>query len=331
MFLFAAKLIVGSRALMMNSKLETDPHILAGKVKALALSVGFDLVGIAPAGPSKYREFLRDWLDSKKHGDMKFLEARFDERVDVGTLLPGAKSVVCVAVNYNVASFDGPEVNDLGKVAKYARGPDYHTWLKPRLYDIGDFLRASVPGSATKCGVDTVPVLERELAARAGIGYVGKNTCVIHPEVGSWIFLGEVITTIELPTDTPMLDRCGTCTRCLDACPTQALSPYAIDASKCISYLTIETDSPVDPAFSKQSGQWLFGCDICQDVCPHNRRALVSDDPRVAAKMGEGFSLDDVLSWDEKTYHDATRHMPLRRVKLQQWKASAQRAKDNYG
>ena len=306
-----------------------EPRHLASQIKDKAREVGFDLVGIAPAEPSRHRQFLRDWLDSGKHGDMHYLERRFDERTDVTQFLPGAKSVVCVAANYKTPEPEvEPQPGTTGIVARYARARDYHDWFKPRLYQIADWLREVMPGCSTKCGVDTVPVLERELAARAGIGYVGKNTCVIDPEIGSWLLLGEVVTTLELPYDQPMLDRCGTCTRCIDACPTAALTPYMIDATRCISYLTIERQQPsTDDSLALPTGNWLFGCDICQDVCPHNRKGVISLHPDVRPMMGQGFGLDDVLNWDEPAYHAATRKLPLRRVKLQQWKDRAREIK----
>jgi epoxyqueuosine reductase len=302
---------------------------LAATVKAKAMEVGFDRVGIADASPSRHRAFLRQWLDNGRHGDMQYLNRRFDERTDVAKFLPGAKSVICVAVNYNASAVEQPIDGVLGRVARYARAKDYHDWLKPRLYQIADWLRDTVAGATTKCGVDTVPVLERELSARAGVGYVGKNTCIIDPEIGSWLLLGEVVTTVELPADVPMLDRCGTCTRCIDACPTQALAPYQIDASKCISYLTIERESRMSDELQSKTGDWLFGCDICQDVCPHNRRNVISLHPDVQPVMGEGFHVEQVLNWTTQDYHDATRKLPLRRVKLEQWKERARQVADS--
>ena len=161
-----------------------------------------------------------------------------------------------------------------GRIARYALGDDYHEIIKDRLHVLADWLRQIAPDAQTRAAVDTAPVLERELAGLAGIGWVGKNTCVIHPRVGSWLLLGQIITTLSLSADEPMPDHCGTCTRCIDACPTDAITqPYQLDASRCISYLTIEHRGEIPTEFHGPIGDWLYGCDICQDVCPHNSRA----------------------------------------------------------
>ena len=156
-----------------------------------------------------------------------------------------------------------------GKIARYALGDDYHDQIKTRLHKLADFIRERAPEAQTRCGVDTAPIMEKELAARAGIGWIGKNTCVINEQIGSWLFLGEVITTLDLPADEPATDRCGSCTRCIDACPTAAITaPYQLDARRCISYLTIEHRGDIDSDLKSQISDWLYGCDICQDVCP---------------------------------------------------------------
>src|SRR5689334_13898359 len=191
-------------------------HALAGEVKRKALELGFDLVGVAPAGPSAYRDYFRQWLDGQQAGEMEYLARRFEERTDPAAYLPGAQSVICVALNYHVPlePLDERDAGRRGRVARYALGVDYHELIKHRLYDLADWLRDTVPGARTRCGVDTAPVMEKELAARAGIGWVGKNTLVINPRLGSWLLLGEVITTLALPFDEPVTDDCGTCTRC---------------------------------------------------------------------------------------------------------------------
>jgi epoxyqueuosine reductase len=254
------------------SSIATDRHQLAAEVKNFARRLGFDLVGIASAAPSEYRQYYRDWLDSGQAGEMAYLDRRFDERVDPAVYLPGAKTVVCVAMNYHVPlDRSGAEMKSPARVARYALGDDYHEHIKHKLYDMADWLRDTVPGARTRCGVDTVPVMEKELAARAGIGWIGKNTCVINPEIGSWVLLGEVLTTIDFPIEQPAVDRCGTCTRCIDACPTSAITaPYQLDARKCISYLTIEHAGAIARDLRLQMGDWLYGCDVCQDVCPYN-------------------------------------------------------------
>jgi epoxyqueuosine reductase len=296
-----------------------DVHELAGRIKAMARELGFDLAGIAPAGPSLYRDYFRQWLDDGQAGTMDWLARRFDERVDPAVYFPGVKSVVCVAINYYV-TLDAPKPdasNPTGRVARYALGNDYHDWIKRRLHRLADQMRDAT-GCQTRCGVDTAPIMEKELAARAGIGWLGKNSCVIHERAGSWLFLGEVLTDLELPPDQPAIDRCGTCRRCIDACPTAAITaPYQLDATKCISYLTIEHRAPIDAALQPQMNDWLFGCDICQDVCPFNTRATSASDPDVQPRLKNGrVDLADVLSWDVDRYRRQFHNSAVRRVSL---------------
>jgi len=216
-----------------------------------------------------------------------------------------------------------------GLVAKYARGLDYHTHVKDRLYDLADWIRDTFPEAETKVGVDTVPVLERELAVKAGIGWQGKSSCVISPAIGSWIFLAEVLTNLELPPDEPEADHCGTCTRCIDACPTGAITaPYELDARRCISYLTIEHDGAIDPAMQKQMGDWLFGCDICQDVCPFNGRAPTAIDAFLQPRF-ESLDAETVANWTLDEYHTTTRRTALRRVKLPLFQRNARIVLEN--
>ena len=189
--------------------------------------------------------------------------------------------------------------------------------IQKKLHQLADWLVQQVPGTQTRCGVDTAPIAERELAARAGIGWIGKNTCVISPKIGSWILLGEVLTTLELPADTPEPDHCGTCRRCLDACPTGALTEHHLDARKCISYLTIEHRDELSEQQIDHIGDWLFGCDICQDVCPWNHRAPEASEPAFAPRFpGGSVALDDVLAWRPKKHNPLLSHSAIKRVKL---------------
>lgn len=296
---------------------EPDTHTLAGQIKAKAIDLGFDLVGIASAEPSRYREFFRQWLDDGHAGTMQYLSDRFDERTDPATYFPHAKTVICVAQNYHV-KLDTPPPGDRGRIARYALGDDYHDLLKDRLKILADWLRAQAPGTKTRIGVDTAPVMEKELAARAGIGWMGKNTCIIHPEIGSWIMLGEVLTTLSLPTDNPAIDRCGSCTRCIDACPTDALAnPYQLDASKCISYLTIEHRDAIPLDLQGKMSDWLYGCDICQDVCPWNRKSPFATTPALQPRFPSGtLDIADLQSWTTEDYRRELKNSAMKRIKL---------------
>jgi epoxyqueuosine reductase len=303
-----------------------DPNQLALQVKQRARELGFDLVGIAPASPSRYREYLRQWLDDGQGGTMEYLASRFEERADPGAYLPGAQSVICVAMNYHVRLEESAEDAGgvRGKIARYALGDDYHEIIKDRLHDLADWLRGTV-GGRTKSAVDTAPIMEKEMAARAGVGWLGKNTCVINERIGSWLLLGEILTTLELPADQPATDRCGTCRRCIDACPTGAITaPYQLDARKCISYLTIEHRTEIDPALQPLIGEWLYGCDICQDVCPFNSKAIESLDPALAPRFASG-SVDvrEVIEWSGEDYSRHLRRSAMKRVKLPQLKRNA--------
>jgi epoxyqueuosine reductase len=248
---------------------------------------------------------------------MEYLHRRFEERTDPATYMPGARSVICVAMNYHVP-LNEPSPGPSGKIARYALGEDYHELMKGRLHALADWLRSAAPGAETRCAVDTAPLMEKELAARAGVGWIGKNTCVINAAVGSWLLLGEVITSLELPADEPAVDRCGTCRRCIDACPTNAITePYRLDARKCISYLTIEHRGEIEPDLREKVGEWLYGCDICQDVCPWNGHAAISLNPALQPRFESGsLSADQVLRWDDETYRRALRGSAMKRVKL---------------
>jgi epoxyqueuosine reductase len=304
----------------------SDPHQLVSQIKQFASGLGFDLVGIAPASPSRYREYFKQWLEDGQAGTMEYLASRFDERTDPATYLPGAASVICVAMNYHVGLEKRSEQGDdvRGRIARYALGDDYHEIIKDRLYDLADWLRDTA-GGKTRCAVDTAPVMEKEMAARAGIGWLAKNTCVINERIGSWILLGEVLTTLALPADQPATDRCGTCRRCIDACPTGAITaPYQLDARRCISYLTIEHREEIDPSLRPLVGDWLYGCDVCQDVCPFNSKAIESLDPALAPRFPTGgVDAREVVAWSRDDYSRNLRHSAMKRVKLPQLKRNA--------
>jgi epoxyqueuosine reductase len=291
-------------------------------VRTLCRDAGFDRCGCAHAGPVDRAAFYRSWLLAGHAGKMDYLHRHAAERVDASVLLPGAQSVVVCALNYHqpepasvVQASDGPS----GRVAMYAWGGDYHKIIKGKLFAVIDALRERIdePFEAKVC-VDTAPLLEREYAARAGVGWIGKNTLVMHESLGSYFFLGAIVTTLELATDAPALDHCGSCTRCLEACPTHAFpAPYQMNASRCISYLTIELrDESIPVEFHESIGDWVFGCDVCQQVCPHNRRAPVTREPKLAIRIaGTRMNLGQMIGWTDEQYGAVLQGSAMKRAK----------------
>jgi epoxyqueuosine reductase len=306
-------------------------HPLAAAIKSRAIDLGFTLVGITSAQPPGHLDYFRQWLDTGSAGNMHYLQNRFDERTDPAVYFPGTRSIVCVAVNYHVP-LDTPPPSRNGRIARYALGGDYHTILQDRLHELADWLREQVPGTQTRCAVDTAPIMEKELAARAGIGWMGKNTCIIHPQVGSWLLLGEMLTTLDLPADDPGLDRCGSCTRCIDACPTGAITePYQLDARRCISYLTIEHRDEIPVELQPKLKEWIYGCDICQDVCPWNRKAPVTTDADFKPRFPSGtVPLDAVIHWTDADYRRELKRSAIKRVKLPVLQRTAKVVEGNF-
>jgi len=256
------------------------PDDLTDRLKAEARRLGFDLVGVAPAVvPPGYGRYL-EWLEQGRAAGMDYLRKRAEARGHPGHVLEGARSVVVVGMIYGrrEAAEPGPTQ---GKVARYARGGDYHELLWRRLEGLLDWLKGERPGVIGRAVCDTAPLLERDFARLAGLGWIGKNTCLIDREAGSFTVLGSILVDIELACDDPHgADHCGTCTRCLDACPTDAFAgPYQLDARRCISYWTIEHKGPIPDEAAGGLGDWAFGCDVCQDVCPWNRKAPAGRDP----------------------------------------------------
>ncbi|MBV8780614.1 MAG: tRNA epoxyqueuosine(34) reductase QueG [Phycisphaerae bacterium] len=295
-----------------------DASAIARGIRAEARRLGFDLAGIAPADPSKYADHFRRWMAEGNAGTMQWLTKRTEERCDPRVYFPGTRSIICVAMNYHVTLQERSDSEGSGRIARYALGDDYHEVIKGKMHRLADWLQKAAPGTRTRCGVDTAPIMERELAARAGIGWIGKNTCVIHPRVGSWILLGEVLTTLDLPSDEPIADHCGSCSRCIDACPTGAIEKaYHLDARKCISYLTIEHRGELDERKQASIGDWLFGCDICQDVCPFNRRAPEANEPAFQPRFADGtVDLMETLSWRPNEFNPRLSGSAMKRVKL---------------
>jgi len=237
-----------------------------------AQRLGFSFVGIAKAERmDEEAKRLEQWLNQGAHGKMGYLENHFEKRVDPTKLVPDSKSVVSLMYNYYTPEKQHDPTAP--KISKYAYGKDYHFIIKDKLKNLLQFLQTEIGEVNGRCFVDSAPVLERDWAKRSGIGWIGKNTLLIHPKAGSFFFLAELIIDLELTADTPIKDYCGTCRRCIDACPTEAISEdgYWMDGSKCISYLTIELKENIPTEFQDKMDNWMFGCDICQDVCPWNR------------------------------------------------------------
>ena len=252
---------------------------LTGAVKARARELGFDRVAIGPAGPPEHGPAFERWLEAGHAATMDYLARGREDRLDPERLLPGCRSVVAVALVY---ARDDPDGSWQG-VARYARGRDYHDVMRPRLVELAESIRQAAGGDVRcRAAVDTSALLERDLAARAGLGWIGKNTNLLDPSIGSYFFIGVVLTTAALEWDGPLPDRCGTCTACLDACPTQAFTgPYVLDARRCLAYLTIEHRGDIPAEYREAIGEWVFGCDVCQEVCPWNRKAAPAREPEL--------------------------------------------------
>lgn len=245
-----------------------------------AYRLGFSYVGVAKAGfMEEEAQQLEAWLNDGKHGKMGYMANHFDKRVDPTKLVPGAKSVVSLLFNYHNPQ---PQVDvDAPKISQYAYGKDYHFVVKDKLKSLFKFVQDEIGEIDGRVFVDSAPVMERDWARRAGNGWMGKHTLLIHPKAGSYFFLAELIIDLELEPDPPIRDHCGTCTRCIDACPTEAITAegYQVDGSKCISYLTIELKEALPTDFTGKMENWMFGCDICQQVCPWNRFAQAHEEP----------------------------------------------------
>ncbi len=285
-------------------------------IKQKALELGFDRVGIAPAEPPPHTSFLDQWLSSGFAGKMEYMERYREKRKDPREILPNARSVICVLLNYYTGSPPPPVKEPYGRVARYAWGEDYHEVMKEKLWKLVKSVEAITQG---RVYVDTGPVLERDLASRAGLGWIGKHTNLIHRDLGSWVFLGEIITDAELEYDEPVKERCGRCSRCIPACPTGAIvAPYKLDARRCISYLTIELRGSIPKELRPLIGNWVFGCDLCQEVCPWNRRAKVTQEDRFQPARGVPFpNLVALLNISEEEFRQLFRNSPIKRAKRQ--------------
>jgi epoxyqueuosine reductase len=311
-----------------------NPRETSQLVRKIATAAGFDRCGITPAVPIGRAQYLRDWLGAGRAGSMDYMHRYFEQRIDPSLLVHQAKSVIVVALLYHQQNPETCEdrSGSKGRIATYAWGDDYHDVVREKLRVLVNRLRGVLtePFDARVC-VDTAPILERELAERAGVGWIGKNTMAIHPQIGSYFFLGEIVTTLDLAPDEPMDDHCGTCTACLDACPTNAFPvAYEMDASRCISYLTIEQRGEIAPELQRSMGNWVFGCDICQEVCPFNRKAPVATEPRFAVREpAPRAPLREVLEWSMNDYRKKLKGRALKRAKLDMWRRNAEIVRGN--
>ena len=334
----------------------TGPADLTRTLCDWAREAGFDRAGAATLEPLERGDVFLRWLERGEHAGMGYLARRSEERLDPAAVLAGARSVVCVALVYHpLVAGEGdppaaggaapePEGDLWPRVARYARGRDYHNLMGKRLRKLARRVREAFPGAGTRTYVDTGPVLERELAARAGLGVAGKNTCLLSREHGSWFLLGELFTTLDLAPSAPepLADLCARCTRCLDACPTGALpEPYRLDATRCISYWTIEHRGPIPEEVRPTLGDWVFGCDVCQEVCPWNLRweeradrggRAPADHPDLRLPEHRAdLDLAGLLRLDRAGYEEKFRGSAMKRARLEGLKRNAAIAMGNRG
>jgi len=299
---------------------------LSDLVRQASADAGFDISGIAAVARFPELNYFPEWISAGRAGDMRYLESRNEsgelKRASLSTVAPWAKSVIVCAINYNTSeprSIDPvPDEPPRGWISRYAwTKEDYHDSVLRRLRQVDSALKVNSPQAETRCYVDTGPLVERIWAKYAGIGWQAKNTCLINQQLGSWLFLGVILTSLELEPSIPAADRCGNCTRCLDACPTDAfLAPYQLDATRCISYLTIEKRGSIPEDLRDGIGRHVFGCDICQDVCPWNRRAPVTGAPEFAAREQ---LVNPALEWlaqiGEEEFREVFRRSPVKRAR----------------
>lgn len=285
-------------------------------IRQKALELGFDEIAFAEAQFLEKEAAVYDqWVEQGYHAGMDYMDRNHEKRNDPRLLVEGTKSVVLVLQNYK-PNRNVHQASDF-KISKYAYGRDYHKVLKGRLKKLMSFIQSDVaPEAEGRFFVDSAPVSERSLAARAGLGWLGKNTNLIHPRLGSFVFIGELFLNIELPYGEPIKEACGGCTRCLDACPTGALTnPYQLDANKCISYLTIENKGDISEEFTGQFDGWIFGCDICQDVCPWNWKARPHKEPDFNLRpVFKNMTNEDWRSMEESSFDELSKGSPIRRA-----------------
>ncbi len=296
-------------------------------IKDRAAELGIDKIGVVPASAlEQERQLLGEWLARGYHGNMAWMEREPEKRSDPRLLFPGARSVIVAAVNYFTPHEHSNSPGE-GKLSRYAWGDDYHEVVVEKLRHLLAWISEECPGTSGKVCVDTSPFMDKAWAVRSGIGWLGKHSNVITKDLGSWVFIGSIILDIELDYDTTLVDdHCGTCTACLDACPTKAIvEPYVVDSRKCISFATIELrDETLPPEIASDLNGWLYGCDICQDVCPWNRFETPAREARFEPRNGDtSLDLDTVISMTHEEYVERFRRSAIKRAKLSGLKRNA--------
>jgi epoxyqueuosine reductase len=293
---------------------------LADALKREAARLGFEACGLSRAGPlDEEARRLEQWLHEGRHGTMRWMEDHFDKRTDPRVLVDGAQTVVSVLHNYYQDRSHLPDPG-IGKISRYAWGDDYHEVMKENLVELLAWLDAEAGGVEGRAFVDSAPVMDKAWARRAGLGWIGKHTNLINRSLGSFFFLGELVVDLPLPPDGPIPDYCGTCTRCIDACPTEAIyQPYAVDATRCIAYLTIEHRADdIAPALQERLDGWIFGCDVCQDVCPWNSFKRPTGESRYLPRPGVvDTELREWVELDIDTFRARFKNSPVKRAKYE--------------
>jgi len=305
------------------------PNNVTKAIKITAAELRFDVCGIADAGEIDQDGRLDEWLGAGYHSSMAWMARTRDVRLDVQQKLPGARSVIVVARNYYA---ERPDENPGdGRVSRYAWGRDYHRALRKPLKALAESVESLVPGTETYSSIDSGPVMEKAWAVRAGVGWLGKNTLVLRRDLGSWFFLATILTTLKLEADAPMADQCGGCTLCLDACPTNALvEPRVLDSNKCISYQTIENRGDVPKDIAASHGDWVFGCDICQEVCPWNRAPSETDESDFHPRPGHANpDLVELEKMDDARFLESFAGTPVMRAKRVGMQRNADIARKN--
>ncbi|MDL5365571.1 tRNA epoxyqueuosine(34) reductase QueG [Xanthomonas sp. NCPPB 2654] len=310
---------------MSSNVAPVDPHAAAARIRALAREFGFQRCGIAGIELQQDEAHLRDWLAQGLYGTMQWMAQHGDKRARPAELIPGTLRVISVGLDYgrndDDSAWDTLRDGERAYVARYALGRDYHKLMRNRLQKLAERVQAEIGRFGHRVFVDSAPVLERALARDAGLGWIGKHTCLIDRNGGSWFFLGEIYVDLPLPIDPPASAHCGTCTRCIDVCPTQAIvAPYRLDARRCIAYLTIEHDGAIPEELRPAIGNRIFGCDDCQLVCPWNKFAKRSDEPDFRARNDlDRATLAQLFAWDEDEFLRRTEGSAIRRSGHERW------------